>query len=1371
MKRYMLSILPLFLCLPLAAQQTYHAQVVDGETGEALPYAQVYVSAGNGTLTDGEGWFTLEAKKTDVVRISYVGYDAVQVKTAAMGDRIQLHPLSATMQEVTIVPAEEVLEKMLRRIDKEFLREENKRSNYFYRLTNTYAGTQELVEAYLNAYSMGNLRDVVCTAGRRLKHAQYTIRRSGISFSNLQKIIETGPVMRDAAAWENIGKPFNPVLNITDTATGEKWGNSNLDKVHYTFSGQLLETSDGKGVYKITMRGNMEKSFIDGVVYVDAKRYQLLSFEGELHNFKLEVGKDLRHESADIRPKVRITYSHRHGFTEVESIVATMDVGNLQSRSVLMSLDGYRLPFGEKEFKQTHNLVEAIDQTSPDTALWRTANIRRTKAEEQLVLQQGLKRSDLRDWEYAMRDDTHDNTGSLQPYIERLTAFGRTIPQEKVYVHMDNTCYFQGDTIWFAAYTRQTTDDRPSRVSGVLYVELLNQDGYLVERKLIEMHEGRGNGFFALNNQIQYSGFYELRAYTRWQLNWGTYEMEDKKMVYRTALERVQQKIQNFHYEKLYSRVFPVYDKPSTPGDFSHVITERSLRRYYSKDVNAEFRKPTLTLFPEGGNLVAGIPNRVAFEAVTVDGEWLEGTATHPSSTEGEVIKTVNRGRGVFTIVPERGMEREVTFTTEDGQTVKARLPKPEERGVTLSVTENGKELKIQATANDSALASHLGMTIMHEGRVEEFLTFRDSVLTFDFVPAIYRPGVHQVTVFDDEGRVWADRLFFSRGKETFQPNITIKADKEQYDPQQPIILDVKGNAGDAAVSLAVRDKANQDYLFDNASILTEMLLSSEIRGFVPDPGWFFEADDSLHRAALDLLMMTQGWRRFNWRDMAVRGEWDLTQPDEQTPILRGQVDKYWYPDPYDTEDFEEEDDRAAAMRQEYGDIFDPQNSGEIGHSQQAMKQNMMSLQSADKHQRTTQERFSPRYGLERTIRKRDGKYKELRVHAELVSPDGKEALVGEMETFGSKFRIQLPAFYGKAIFFIGAADTTKWKEGMRYTWVQQKQDDEDRPAGFRNGLRFYVDDPEYIVRLRFHYPRNVDPYNFYQKHLSASPDTLELTPHLLADGTRVMGEVSVHARHGGLRRHDDSQPVLVVDAYEAFNRIIDDYYTCGDYAARDPIGKNGAMTRQAQRVRNLSELESYMTGSYLGSTGIWGHVSEYNPVRYGPGPTRRAIIDKYQKIPLDSLYAPKYLSSAVYEMSPGEMWEFDNLKKLDRFYIYTDFAPRLYGDKRYSGGNAPERIIAVYPYFDGRQRPEYRDRRYVLEGFARPAEFYSPNYSRYKLPEGQKDYRRTLYWNPNLQLDSDGRARVTLYNNSRTTQIEVEAAGQAADGTLLWNR
>ena len=451
MKRIVV-ICSLLLCLPLAAQQTYHAQVVDGETGDALPYAQVYVSAGSGALTDGEGWFTVEAKETDVLRISYVGYDAIQVKAAAMGDRIQLHPMSTTMQELTIVPAEKILEKMLRRLDKEYLRKELNRSDYFYRLTNTYAGKQELVEAYLNARSMGNLRDIFFTAGRRLKHTQYTTRRSSISFSNLQEMIEVGPIMWEAYAWERMTKPFNHVRNANNTfATRCRWDASTLDQVHYSFSGQMMETSDGKGVYKIAMRGNSKQPFIDGVIYVDAKSYQLLSFEGDLHNFTFEVGKDLRHESAVVQPHIRITYTHRHGFTEVESLVTTMDVGDLQCRSVLMSLNEYKLPFGKKKFRQTNNLVEAIDQTTPDTALWHTASIQRTEAEEQLVLQQGLKRSDLQEWKHAERDDTYDNIGPLRPYIERLAAFGKTIPQEKVYIHMDNTCYFQGDTIWFAA--------------------------------------------------------------------------------------------------------------------------------------------------------------------------------------------------------------------------------------------------------------------------------------------------------------------------------------------------------------------------------------------------------------------------------------------------------------------------------------------------------------------------------------------------------------------------------------------------------------------------------------------------------------------------------------------------------------------------------------------------------------------------------------------------------------------------------------------------------------------------------------------------------------------------------------------------------
>ena len=171
---------------------------------------------------------------------------------------------------------------------------------------------------------------------------------------------------------------------------------------------------------------------------------------------------------------------------------------------------------------------------------------------------------------------------AFRPLMNRMTVFGKTIPQEKVYVHMDNTSYFQGDTIWFTAYTRQTNTDMPSDVSGVLYVELLNNDGYLVERKLIEMKQGRGSGFFDLNNLIQYSGFYELRAYTRWQLNWGLFEHKHgraaSKWFHNSYFEH------DFYkdYDKLYSRVFPVYDKPEDKANPSRNMTARVMRRYYN---------------------------------------------------------------------------------------------------------------------------------------------------------------------------------------------------------------------------------------------------------------------------------------------------------------------------------------------------------------------------------------------------------------------------------------------------------------------------------------------------------------------------------------------------------------------------------------------------------------------------------------------------------------------------------------------------------------------------------------------------------------------------------------------------------------------
>ena len=131
---------------------------------------------------------------------------------------------------------------------------------------------------------------------------------------------------------------------------------------------------------------------------------------------------------------------------------------------------------------------------------------------------------------------------------------------------------------------------------------------------------------------------------------------------------------------------------------------------------------------------------------------------------------------------------------------------------------------------------------------------------------------------------------------------------------------------------------------------------------------------------------------------------------------------------------------------------------------------------------------------------------------------------------------------------------------------------------------------------------------------------------------------------------------------------------------------------------------------------------------------------------------------------------EYNHLESLDKYIIYSNFSPRNKSQNPINPKEDSGATIVIYPLPDGGRRTLYRDRRYVLSGFAYPAEFYSPDYSKQTPPE-PTDYRRTLYWNPNLQLDENGQARITFYNNSRTTQISVEAEGQASDGTLLWSK
>ena len=662
--RIILTILLLLCLMPrsLAQQVSRQCHIVDDASGEELPYVSVYVSPENSTIANHDGDFLLVADSLAEVRLSYVGYEPLYMKVGELPPVVRMKVLSRTLHQLTVMPVDGILIKVKDRLNKEYSRRQGRKAQYFCRLTSSIADRDELTEAFLEAKSAVNLRELVMLSGRRGQMTRYGMLRPQLSDVNLQHALELGPMTAERNFWRW------HVLPLPVNATRE------YINQHYRLSCEVIGDGLTDRVYCIDLQrkeGNDEKGMLLGQLYVDAKTYQPLRFEGEVTDMYIDVIKRGKKVSQPVDMKVYISYTQRNGFTEVEDISCEIGKGELHTQTILHNVTDMKIKFkGRKKGEVQENMLSAIDAAGFDSTLWKHAGIvLRTAYEEKLARQQ------------MQMDSTavtqHTGNARLDEMLDRLRVFGQRLPQEKVYLHLDNSCYFLGDTIWYAAYLRRTNDDRPSDISNVLYVELLNNDGYVMERKVLQMKDGRGHGNFYLDPQY-YSGFYELRAYTRWQLNWGGYEREHKTHHWFMNQEKEREFYQD--YDKLYSRVVPVYDQPLDSSGFHHDMTLRPMRRYFKKDPDK--RELQLTLYPEGGNLVEGLPCRVAFEAGYTDGEWVEGELR---TGDGQACPTVHRGRGVFTVVPDRKNKGQLEFLTSSGERIKGKWPEVQESGVVLS--------------------------------------------------------------------------------------------------------------------------------------------------------------------------------------------------------------------------------------------------------------------------------------------------------------------------------------------------------------------------------------------------------------------------------------------------------------------------------------------------------------------------------------------------------------------------------------------------------------------------------------------------------------------------------------------------------------
>ena len=457
------------------------------------------------------------------------------------------------------------------------------------------------------------------------------------------------------------------------------------------------------------------------------------------------------------------------------------------------------------------------------------------------------------------QDDPDKYTKELMRFSGNIHQFNSFFPQEKVYLEFDNTAYFQGETIWFKAFvTHATTLKRaPSKV---LYVDFIAPTGHLISQQKLKVVAGQCDGAIQLvdaataqarekRGLVDYpSGFYEIRAYT--------------------------QNMLDFSEDAIFSRVIPVYVKPKHEGNYdeSYVILEQDnpLIRTIREESDEKDRKVNLSFFPEGGDLIDGLPCNVAFKATGKDGMPIDGTIVVRESKDSAY--TVHDGMGAFMITPN-GSET-VHFITTDGKSSRFTLPKPLKSGFSMVVNAlNDSTVKIDIHHTPDLNGQTVGLAVTCRGDLihfEEIRDVADTTLTLDC--SGWPIGVCRMTLYDKKAMIMSSRSLFHNNEKFRSPTISLATDSMSREPFSKEILSLKltdkdGNPIRDRFCLSIRDVADYGN-GQTENLQTNLLLSSDLKGFIHDPAWYLESNDSLHREALNLLTLVQGWERYEWKYM-----------------------------------------------------------------------------------------------------------------------------------------------------------------------------------------------------------------------------------------------------------------------------------------------------------------------------------------------------------------------------------------------------------------------------------------------------------------------------------------------------------------------
>lgn len=495
---------------------------------------------------------------------------------------------------------------------------------------------------------------------------------------------------------------------------------------------------------------------------------------------------------------------------------------------------------------------------------------------------------------------------------QKLTA------PEKLYLHTDRTLYQPGETAWFCAYVCNAGDLLPSLQSQVVYVELTDPRGSVVQQKTLLALLGKAAGEFDFITGLP-GGLYKIRAYTRWMQNtedvfertltlqqvvlpninmkleferkafgpgdvaiarFDAFSLDNKAIAGRKAgfkataggREIAAGNVETNTDGRAYVR-FQLPDSLSTTDVLLNIMIEHESRtEALSRAVPVVLNRIDLQFFPEGGDAVAGMPCRMAFKAVNEFGKPadVEGFITDSRGARVAGFSSYHNGMGAFDFVPRSGEQYTAQLLRPVASEKTWPLPQVKATGFALRLQQRGaEELKFEVASSASGKMYLVGQSRDKLFFFKEIQAGNGSVT----VPVKDLPvGIARFTLFDAQLTEQAERLAFlhcDRGL-----NIEIRPDKDMYLPREKVSLKIRvsdhaGRPVSGNFSLAVSDENQLAFADDKQGhLLSSLLLEQDLRGKIEEPGFYFDRSEPKSEQALDYLLMTQGWRRFEWREV-----------------------------------------------------------------------------------------------------------------------------------------------------------------------------------------------------------------------------------------------------------------------------------------------------------------------------------------------------------------------------------------------------------------------------------------------------------------------------------------------------------------------